>query len=68
MKKCINHKNGNVRKNDISNLEIIKEDSENESAIDILIELNEEERLKRFNRGVSKNNCIREDDGTKEFE
>ena len=63
MKKFINHKNGNKRNNDISNLEIVKEESNNESVTDILIELSDSERLKRLNNYRSKNNCIVEDSG-----
>ena len=64
MKKHINHKNGNIRKNDISNLEIVNEDSDNKSVNDILIELSESQRTKRgLNNYRSKDNYIVEDSG-----
>jgi len=64
MKKIINHKNGNPRKNEISNLEIIEEESQKETAADILIELSESERMtRRLNCYRSNDNCITEDMG-----
>lgn len=64
MKKYINHKNGNIRKNKISNLEIVKEETDIESTNDILIELSESQRFKRgLNNYRSKDNCIVEDFG-----
>ena len=70
MKKYIHHKNGNLRKNNIDNLEIVDENGTkvvHGLAMNILCELSNEEKEQKINNYHSKDNCIREDSG-KEYE
>lgn len=59
--KAINHKNGNPRKNNLDNLEVI-------SIENIFTEVTEEEKEKLLqHKPINVNNTIHEDDG-KDFE
>ena len=56
-KAYINHKNGNIRKNELNNLEVMESVEDNESKF---IELSESEKNTEY---ISKDNSIREDSG-----
>lgn len=62
--KCVNHKNGNIRKNELDNLEVITIDDlfGKDSGI-VFTEVSEEEKEKLLNNKTVKNNIIREDEG-----